>query len=319
AAPSAAATRRRRGDVRRRKASAVLTLSSKDRVRILAATLNRSRGAHLLRMATMTASLVILAAPPALGWFRIDLWRWNHLLLGAPATLIEALKGFVVAMAILYGVTFLTNMIVGRFFCGWGCPIGYVSRLGEDVDRVRGARRKLGRHLLGAGFVAAFLAALMTWWVDPRVLAEGSATARAVVLATFGALAIGGFLHAFRWRFGVCLHACPIGLYYRLVTSRPPVSIVFIEDPSACVRCGACETVCPVLLDPKRLGEDVAVDAGEDGPEARYGDAECVRCGDCVAACRLVFAKRAGETPPLRFGWTRRDGAADVDGRAAAR
>jgi polyferredoxin len=187
----------------------MLPLNADDRVRILAATVKKSPGAHALRVVVITASLALLSAPPLFGWVRLDVWGGNHLLLGERVSIFDAIKGFVVALAILYGGTFLSNMIVGRFFCGWGCPVGYVSRLGEETESTRGARRKLGRHLLGAGFVVAFTGATLLWWVDPRVLLDGSVVAKAVVLGVWIVLSLGGFLHAFKWRFTFCLRACP--------------------------------------------------------------------------------------------------------------
>jgi ferredoxin len=82
------------------------------------------------------------------------------------------------------------------------------------------------------------------------------------------------------------------------VTSNAPISIVFREDPSPCIQCGACEKICPVDLDPKALGKTVQ--------ETSYGDAECLRCGDCIEACRMIFRTRKGQTPPLRFGMPKR-------------
>jgi polyferredoxin len=282
---------------------ALFPIRDKDRVRLLAAVASRGAPFLVLRVAVITLSNLILLAVPLLGLVRVDLWTGHHLLLGRPATAPEALRGFVIAMAALWGVTFATNIVVGRFFCGWGCPVGYTSRVGEAVD-LGGPRRwrRLLAHLSGAGFVATFVAAVMLWWVDPRVLLDGSALARGVTLGIFLVLWGGGFLHAFAWRFGFCRSACPIGLYYRYVTSRTPVGIVFSNQPSPCIECGACEKICPVDIDPKRLGEELPV-RGEGGAESTvYGDAECIRCGDCIEACRLVFSKRAGETPPLRFG-----------------
>lgn len=278
-----------------------LKLRDEDRVRILSAVATRGPSYQARRVIVVTLSLVMLLVVPLTRLVRLDLWQGQHLLLGAPVDAITAIKGFVVAMAVLWGITFLTNMIVGRFFCGWGCPVGYVSRLGEDVVlRRRKPLRWMGAHLAGAGFVATFITAIMLWWVDPMVMLEGSVTARVVTGAIWLALCFGGFLHAFVWRFGFCRTACPIGLYYRYVTSSSPVGIVFSNEPDPCIECGACVKVCPVDIDPKNLGAMVQTDDPE-APE-RYGDAECIRCGDCVEACRMIFKGHPEQTPPLRFG-----------------
>lgn len=282
----------------------MLPLSRSDRVRVLAAVAQRGGSFRVIRVAVITASLAILLAVPLLGVVRIDLWRGQHVLLGEEVGIIAALQGFVVTLAVIYGATFISNAIVGRFFCGWGCPVGFVSRFAEDVARNKPTRKKIVHHVLGAAFVATFIVAVMAWWVDLRVMWEGSTTARLVTVGTFGVLWLGGLGHAFVWRFGFCMNLCPIGLYYRYVTSVAPVGIVFHEDPDPCTGCRSCERVCPVNLNPKVLGKPVeSLDFNDDdGPIPRYGDAECLRCGDCIEACRLTFKKRPDAVPPLRFG-----------------
>jgi polyferredoxin len=169
--------------------------------------------------------------------------------------------------------------------------------------------RRLLAHVAGAGFVATFVGAVMLWWVDPLVVVEGSVRAKVWTAGVFAVLWAGGFLHAFVWRFGFCLRVCPIGLYYRYVTSRPPVGIVFAEDPDPCIQCGACTKVCPVDLEPRDLGKPMPSRPGEDPvADERYGDAECLRCGDCVEACRMIFSIRKAQTPPLRFGFHAKEG-----------
>jgi polyferredoxin len=282
------------------------------RERVLAGIWKKGARYKRRRIVVITLSLAVLVAVPLTGLARVDLWGGNHLLLGERATFVDALKGVVVSIASLWGTTFVVNTIVGRFFCGWGCPVGYVSRLGEEVDREKERRRRVVQHLLGAGFVGTFVGAVMLWWVDPRVLVDGSWTARGVVLGVFMALSFGGFLHAFLWRFLFCLRVCPIGLYYRYVTSKAPVGIQFVEVPDPCIQCGACEKVCPVNLDPKRLGDGIAKEGETAGAAGRYGDAECLRCGDCVEACRMIFIGKPQVKPPLRFGSSKKkDGAAD--------
>lgn len=292
----------------------LLQLKNAARERVLAGIWKRGARYKRRRVVVITLSLAVLVAIPLTGLARVDLWAGHHLLLGERATFIGALKGVIVAIASLWGTTFVVNTIVGRFFCGWGCPVGYVSRLGEEVEREKQRRRRVVQHLLGAGFVGTFVAAVMLWWVDPRVMVDGSWTARGVVFGVFLALSFGGFLHAFLWRFLFCLRVCPIGLYYRYVTSKAPVGIQFAEIPDPCIQCGACEKVCPVNLDPKRLGDVLTVVSTDPSDAtARYGDAECLRCGDCVEACRMIFSTKPEVTPPLRFGAT--DAKAEDDTR----
>ena len=193
----------------------MLPLDEAQRVRLLSSVWRFGPAYHLRRIVVITLSLLVLLAVPILGLVRIDLWGGNHVLLGESVEFIPALKGIIVAIGALWGTTFLTNTLVGRFFCGWGCPVGYVSRLGENVDLAKKKKEHLRwafRHLAGAGFVATFIGSIMLWWVDPRVFVDGSWTARLVVAGVFSALCIGGYIHAFVWRFGFCVNACPIGL-----------------------------------------------------------------------------------------------------------
>jgi polyferredoxin len=108
----------------------MLLVRDPDRIRILAAVATRGAVWQARRVAVITASLLVLLAVPAFGLARPGTAGtcW------ASGSRSSTLQGVVVALAVLYGFTFLTNMVVGRFFCGWGCPVGYVSRLGEDVD-----------------------------------------------------------------------------------------------------------------------------------------------------------------------------------------
>src|SRR3972149_953046 len=73
-----------------------------------------------VRALTLTASLAILLGVPLSGLARVDLWRGHHALLFREATLGEGLTGVVVGIAALYVVTFLSNVVMGRMFCGWG-------------------------------------------------------------------------------------------------------------------------------------------------------------------------------------------------------
>ena len=82
----------------------------------------------------MTVTLGILFAVPLTGLARVDLWRGRHMLLFEEASFKHGLAGVLLGIGASYVATFLINVIGGRLFCGWGCPVGQLSRFGEAVD-----------------------------------------------------------------------------------------------------------------------------------------------------------------------------------------
>ena len=72
----------------------------------------------------------------------------------------------------------------------------------------------------------------------------------------------------------------------------------FIEDPSSCIRCGRCVSVCPVNLLPNYIHKD-ALD-GRFYKADEQGALDCIECGSCSYVCpsrrplveAIKFAKR---------------------------
>ncbi|WP_296112962.1 electron transport complex subunit RsxC [uncultured Anaerococcus sp.] len=72
----------------------------------------------------------------------------------------------------------------------------------------------------------------------------------------------------------------------------------FIEDPSSCIRCGRCVSVCPVNLLPNYIHKD-ALDGRFDKADEQ-GALDCIECGSCSYVCpsrrplveAIKFAKR---------------------------
>ena len=44
-------------------------------------------------------------------------------MLGRKANPLEGFVAIVVGIVAFYFVTFVLNAVVGRLFCGWGCPV----------------------------------------------------------------------------------------------------------------------------------------------------------------------------------------------------
>ena len=253
-------------------------------------------------MVTQGLTILVLYAIPLVGLARVDAWGGDHRSLLRSVDIVEALISVFVGIGALYAATFLLNVVAGRMFCGWGCPVGELSRLGEQafVHRVstRAARAVQVGRLLASSMVIAL--GVVLWWVSPRVFVEGSSLAIAGWGGTVIALGALGVLHARYWRWGFCRKLCPIGLYYSVVTTGSARSIVFDAEMNTCKDCHLCDLVCPVHLDPRQLGElksDIGGLAFESLPALNH----CLACGDCVAACEHVFPGKE-EQVPLRFG-----------------
>ena len=280
-----------------------MAVKSKPRLKVLRALRKSSHRYDGFRALGMTASLAILFWVPLSGLARVDLWGGRHALLFRPASFKHGLAGVLVGIATMYVVTFLVNAVGGRLFCGWGCPVGQLSRFGEAFETPRLSRRERARTALGGGlFSLALVASLIAWWVDLKVLWRGSAPA----LALAWGLLLGGaalaWAHGRWWRWEFCKSACPIGLYYSFVSPARWYGVHFRNQESTCIECNACDNVCPVDLAPR----DLMAPAGE-RPGLAVADApgrnHCLECGDCVRACEWMIELRGNGPVPLLLGF----------------
>ena len=77
-----------------------------------------------------------------------------------------------------------------------------------------------------------------------------------------------------------CRYLCPLGAIYGLFNRFALLGLTC--DASTCVNCGACETVCPMGID----------------PVTQYDSPECIRCGRCARVCPTK-ALKVGVKAPL--------------------
>ncbi len=257
-----------------------------------------------LRALGQAFTLCVLVGVPLLGIARVVVWGGRHALLTRPAPLKHAIAGVLVGIVGMYGFTFLVNLAAGRLFCGWGCPVGQVSRWGDacEVPGQSPSRRRL-RYGLGALYSAAFVMSIMAWWVDLRVLALGTPREIAIAWSVLGLGLAGAWMHGKWWRWGFCKSICPIGLYYCVVAPASYFGVHFRNAQGSCLDCHACDRVCPVALDPRNLGQAATQRPGlsvSDAPQRNH----CLECGDCIRACEHMIEAAGGDRlVPLRLGW----------------
>ena len=257
--------------------------------------LARRPGVHrytLWRVAIGTLLTLGIAAIPWTGLLRFDLWAGRHVVRGEEVGLVEAAKAFAFPFLLVNIAILIATRFLGRYLCGFVCPVGNLARIAEWARRSPPGRRRL--LTLGLLLFCFLLASItFAFWVDPRVFAAGSSSAiQASSVALLGTTAL-LFFGARRIGLGFCRDWCPSGVYFSLLGPESKTGIE-LRHPETCTDCGACDRVCPIDLAPRTMLQE------DDGkrrglyPEASTSLALCLRCGDCVRACEGVNAKQPG-------------------------
>jgi len=214
--------------------------------------------------------------------------------LGA-AESVAARKGIDKVLMISLIVPIIATVLLGRVFCSWICPVGFLLELTEKFRRVLRFlelrphnvlfSRATKYTLLGVGLVmAAWLSVPVLAYIYPPAIVsrevhdlvfgmfdraeEGRLGFWAGGLTWMSLLIVGiivfELLISRRWW---CRYICPGGALYGLLGALRPVRVKLRE--SKCTRCADCVAVCPVGLNPmeNRMGID------------------CDSCGVCISSC----------------------------------
>jgi len=199
---------------------------------------------------------------------------------------------------------FLLTALLGRIWCGWGCPqtvyLEFLFRplerliegrpggrpAGQRVSRTRRALKYAVYFVLALFLAHTFLAYFvgidrLVEWVRLSPLEHPTAF---VVMA----LTAGAIFFDFTWfREQTCLVACPYGRLQSVLLDRKSMIVAYQPlrgEPRArgrertgsgdCIDCGACVRTCPTGIDIR------------DGLQM-----ECIHCTQCMDACDEIMAR----------------------------
>ncbi len=191
-------------------------------------------------------------------------------------------------MSVLFLFLFLT-MVLGRIWCGWGCPQTAFTDLAETLARLIGMKVENNRldgntwqqivlHLsylamaLLAGFSFVwyfvppydFFNHLIAGSIGPWPLGTGLVIAAVVMLD----------LTLLRRLF--CQDFCPYGRFQAIIAHPGTLTIRSLpSEIDRCIDCKACIRICPTGID---IREGFQI--------------ECINCTLCIDACREVMAPR---------------------------
>ena len=192
----------------------------------------------------------------------------------------------------------IATVILGRFFCGWMCPLGASIDMAGSLGSRRpsfseGAQRRLAIPkfiILGIILIYSFRGIQVAWMLDPTVIVSRFISLilnpnpyyfshSVIILMFFLAVAGSAFFIRRLW----CRAICPLGALYALFARYAMLGRVVRN----CRDCRICKSDC-------RMGA-IKDDAG-------YTKGECVLCMDCVYNCPEHAARFSFSSQPTAKG-----------------
>ena len=244
------------------------------------------------------------------GWWQLRGWPINWILDLDPLTSLATVlaTGTLFATLAWSLVAIVGTLVLGRFFCGFACPLGtinqatgWVARRGLNLaGRVEANRHRrlqsLKYYLLAFLLALAFMGSVQTGIIDPLPLVHRSVNLALAPLADnrLGLLSDEPRFYASAWLLGAvfltvvglnlvlprffCRFICPLGALFGLLGRFAPWRIGKTTDK--CGDCCICEEYCE----------------GGCRPAGTIITGECVMCMNCLDRCparRVTFAGKA--------------------------
>jgi len=211
----------------------------------------------------------------------------------SPYVIIDgAMNGVVNGSLIMFGLMFLSSLLLGRAWCGWVCPGAGMQEMVEPVNNklVDGARLDWIKWLIWIPWLSLIV------WLANRAggyqhvnlfyhtqngISVAGTPERPIFIAYiiyYAVIALFVGLAAFVGRRAGCHTICwmaPFMMVGRWIRNRFAwPSLKLAADASACSDCKTCTKNCPMSLDVNAMVQ-----------LQRMEQAECILCGTCVDNC----------------------------------
>lgn len=271
------------------------------------------------RLLVQTGAFLLIVVTPFLNFYlHIDFVQgWFQSLGIGKMWIVSPLEGLesllvakIIYMPLLISMVLplLVALFLGRVFCGWVCPIHFLSDLSDRLIRLITRKKFLKDRLLLPRQILWFvliceliftmvLGTPLFVFLSPPGLV-GREIMRAVFFHTVALeflVVVAVLVANLITRRMFCRYFCPLGALLAFVGGKRQLKIRY--DHESCTQCGLCHRSCPLGLDPV-AGEGQSL--------------HCWNCGECVESCkvgslRLAWGKSKGKVIELgESGWNER-------------
>ena len=209
-----------------------------------------------------------------------------------------AAVGLLAGSAIVFGLQFLSSLVLGRAFCGWACPAGGLQEIVTNFRdrRVRRKRIRWIKFVIWAPWFILFIFLLLRAGgireVNPFWQTQsGFSVSDIYSLITYLFIVLlFVLLSVIIGRRAGCHTICwmapfmVIGRSIRNVLSWP--SLRLRVEPEKCIQCESCTRACPMSIEVMEL-----VQTG------KMETQDCILCGTCADGCPkdvIHFTFRSG-------------------------
>ncbi len=194
----------------------------------------------------------------------------------------EFLKRIFTSAFILLGIFLVANLLLGRIFCGYFCPLGAIQEWLRALGKKMGFKKdleipeKFDKYLRYLKYFILIFVVYFSFYLGDLVFRDydpytslmhfGKEFEEKIIgYIILAIVLIAALFSKSLW----CRYFCPLGAFFGITKKS---SFLKIErDKDTCVSCGACDITCPANLKIKTA--------------EKITDTDCISCGKCIAKC----------------------------------